>query len=49
MAAEQIELRELQTWLQTFIVTPGSSQEAIEAAERAAGMAQGSAEKMVLP
>lgn len=49
MATDQVELRELQTWLQTFIVTPGGSREAIEAAERAAGLEQGSAERMVLP
>ncbi len=48
MAAE-LELRDLQTWLQTFIVEPGSTEEALHKAEEATGLQQDSAQSLVLP
>lgn len=44
---ERPGLRDFQTWMQTFIVSRGSSQDALEAAEQASGFPQGSAERLV--
>lgn len=43
------ELREIQAWLHTFVVEPGTSQQALEAAEAKAGFETGSAETLILP
>lgn len=43
-----LELRDFQTWLQTFIVEPGDTQQALAAAEKAAGLESGAAERLVL-
>ena len=45
--AVEPELADFQTWMQTFIVEPGSSEEAIQAAEERAGLASGSVERLV--
>lgn len=46
---ERPDLRSFQAWMQTFIVAPGSPEQALEAAEAASGFAEGSAERLVLP
>ncbi len=43
------ELVTVQKWLQTFIVDPGSDEEALLSAEDAAGLGPNSAENMILP
>lgn len=43
------ELVTVQKWLQAFIVDPGSDEEALLAAEQAAGLGPNSAENMILP
>lgn len=45
--AVEPELRAFQTWMQTFIVEPGDTDQALAAAERAAGLAEGSARRLV--
>lgn len=49
MASDSVHppLRDFQTWMQTFIVSSGSPQEAIRAAEELSGLAPGSAERLV--
>lgn len=42
-------LADVQRWLFTYITEPGSREEALAAAEREAGFATGSAERLVLP
>jgi hypothetical protein len=42
-------LRDFQAWMQTFIVTSGTPQEALQAAEQAAGLPGGSAQRLVKP
>lgn len=49
MTCPQPDLRDIQAWLHTFVVAPGSSQEALKAAEREAGFEAGSAESLILP
>lgn len=46
---ERPDLRSFQTWMQTFIVAPGTPEEALSAAEEASGFSEGSAERLVLP
>lgn len=43
------ELVTVQKWLQTFIVDPGSNEEALLSAEEVAGVGPNSAENMILP
>lgn len=43
------ELEDIQAWLHTFVVEPGSQDEALAAAERRAGFKEGSAESLILP
>ncbi len=45
--AVEPELRAFQTWMQTFIVEPGQADTALAAAEKAAGLAKGSAQRLV--
>lgn len=49
MVSEEKELRDFQKWMQTFIVAPGTDQEALSAAEKTAGFEPGSMERLVLP
>ena len=42
-------LRDFQTWMQTFIVAPGTPSEALQAAEKLSGLAEGSAQRLVQP
>lgn len=42
-------LREIQAWLHTFLVAPGTSQQALEAAEAEAGLSRGSADALISP
>lgn len=48
-AQDRPALRDFQTWMQTFIVSEGSPEQALTAAECAAGFASGSAERLVKP
>lgn len=43
------KLNDIQAWLHTFVVQPGTTEEALAAAEAKAGFASGSAEELVLP
>lgn len=45
----QTELQDIQAWLHTFVVAPGDSEQALEAAEKESGFAAGSAEELILP
>ena len=45
----EIELSDIQAWLHTFVVEPGSNKEALQAAESKAGFQPGSAEALILP
>ena len=49
MASDSVSppLRDFQTWMQTFIVAPGTAQEALSMAEQAAGLTEGSAQRLV--
>jgi hypothetical protein len=47
--SDRPDLRDFQTWMQTFIVCPGNPDQALRAAEDAAGFAPGSAERLVKP
>lgn len=44
-----VELRDLQKWLQAFIVEPGGAQAALAAGEAAAGFEAGAAERLIKP
>ena len=43
------KLQDLQAWLHTFVVAPGTQEQAIMTAEQRAGFAGGSAESLILP
>lgn len=43
------ELKDIQAWLHTFVVEPGSQDDALAAAEKMAGFDEGSAESLILP
>ena len=43
------ELTDIQAWLHTFVVEPGTADDALKAAESKAGFAAGSAEELILP
>ncbi len=49
MASDSVNptLRDFQTWMQTFIVAPGTPDEALSSAEKLSGLAPGSAERLV--
>ncbi len=46
---ERPDLRSFQTWMQTFIVSPGTADEALHAAEQLSGFSEGSAQRLVKP
>jgi hypothetical protein len=48
-APDHPPLRDFQTWMQTFIVSPGTPEQALEAAETAAGFEDGSVRRLVKP
>jgi hypothetical protein len=47
MSAEFPELRDFQIWMQTFIVSSGTPEQALESAERTSGFSEGSAQRLV--
>lgn len=43
------QFKDIQAWLHTFVVEPGSQSEALKAAEKKSGFEEGSAENLILP